>query len=128
LGALPGVIAAFQSWDDEMKEHCHIHLIVTAGGLTEDNRWIDVKNDFLVWVPVLASKFRGKFLAYLREALNPLTKRNKEKPAKERLYPPPGMSNQKCPLAHQAPKTQYEPNKIDLRKFLLSVWSKSYVC
>ena len=96
LGGLPGVIAAFQSWDDEMKEHCHIHLIITAGGLTEDNRWIDVKNDFLVWVPVLASKFRGKFLAYLKEALNPLTKSGKEKPAKERLYPPPGMSTQKC--------------------------------
>lgn len=73
LGALPGAVAVFQSWDDEMKEHCHIHLIVTAGGLTDDNRWVDVKKNRLVYTPVLASKFRGKFLAYLRDGLNPLT-------------------------------------------------------
>ncbi len=33
LGALPGAIGAFQSWDDEMREHCHLHFIVTAGGV-----------------------------------------------------------------------------------------------
>jgi len=95
-GALPGAVAVFQSWDDEMKDHCHIHLIVTAGGLTEDNRWINVKKDKLVYTPVLASKFRGKFLAYLREALNPLTPTDKVKPEEERLHSPPGMSTQKC--------------------------------
>lgn len=96
LGALPGAVAVFQSWDDEMKDHCHIHMIVTAGGLTEDNRWINVKKDQLVYTPVLASKFKGKFLAYLREALNPLTSTDKAKPEEERLYPPPGTTIQKC--------------------------------
>ena len=66
LGALPGTVAVFQSWDDEMRDHCHIHMIVTAGGLSEKNRWINVKKDRLVYTPVLASKFRGKFLSYLR--------------------------------------------------------------
>jgi hypothetical protein len=96
LGALPGAIAVFQSWDDEMRDHCHIHMIVTAGGLTGDNRWIDVKKDRLVYTPVLASKFRGKFLAYLREGLNPLTSKGELKPDAERLYPPPGTTLQKC--------------------------------
>ncbi len=96
LGALPGAVAVFQSWDDEMKDHCHIHLIVTEGGLTEDNHWISVKKDQLVYTPVLASKFKGKFLAYLREGLNSLTPAGKVKPEEERLSPPPGTSIQKC--------------------------------
>jgi len=96
LGALPGAVAVFQSWDDEMKDHCHIHLIVTAGGLNGDNRWVNVQKDRLIYTPVLASKFRGKFLAYLREALNPLTSKDKVKADKDRLYPPPGMSKQQC--------------------------------
>ncbi|MBU0991789.1 MAG: transposase [Proteobacteria bacterium] len=67
LGGLPGAIAVFQSWDDEMKEHCHLHFIVTAGGLNDDGRWINANAEFLLPTPVLASKFRGKFLAYLKE-------------------------------------------------------------
>ena len=96
LGALPGAVAVFQSWDDEMKEHCHIHLIVTAGGLTEDNQWVDIKKNQLVYTPVLASKFKGKFIAYLREGLESLTPKGEVKPDNERLYPPPGMTIQKC--------------------------------
>ena len=94
--ALPGAVAVFQSWDDEMKDHCHIHMIVTAGGLTEDNRWINIKKDKLVYTPVLASKFKGKFLAYLKEALKPVTSKGVVKADKDRLFPPPGLSTQKC--------------------------------
>jgi len=68
LGALPGAIAVFQSWDDELQEHCHLHFIVTAGGLSPEGRWIEADGDFLLPTGVLAAKFRGKFLAYLREA------------------------------------------------------------
>ncbi len=38
LGGLPGVISVFQSWDYELRKHCHLHLIVTAGGLNADGR------------------------------------------------------------------------------------------
>ena len=96
LGALPGVNAAFQSWDDEMNEHCHLHFIVTAGGLTPDGRWIDAKDDFLIPAPVLSSKFRGKFRAYLIEGFNPLTPGGKAKSKDQILVPPPGLSVQKC--------------------------------
>lgn len=79
-----------------MRDHCHIHLIVTAGGLTDDNQWIHVKKERLVYTPVLTSKFKGKFLAYLRKGLDPLTSNGKVKLEKDRLYPLPGMSIQKC--------------------------------
>lgn len=96
LGALPGVTAVFQSWSDELDEHLHLHFIVTSGGLSPAGTWIEADPEMLIPFPVLASLFRGKFIAYLREALNPRAARGKEKPAKEVLIPPPGMSVQQC--------------------------------
>ena len=52
-----------------MTHHPHVHMIVPGGGLSEDGtRWIASRANFLVHVHVLASKFRGKFLAMLGEA------------------------------------------------------------
>nr|WDE41598.1 hypothetical protein [uncultured bacterium] len=96
LGGLPGVIVVFQSWDDHLGRHCHLHLIITAGGLNEDGRWVTANEEFLVYVPALAKKFKGKFLAYLKEAFNPLTKTGLSKPADQVLSPPPGKSVRQC--------------------------------
>ena len=96
LGGLPGVIAVFQSWDDELRKHCHLHLIVTAGGLNPDGRWVAANEDFLLPTPVLASKFKGKFLAYLKEGFNPLTPSGQVKPSDRILVPPPGKSVRQC--------------------------------
>lgn len=96
LGALPGVTAVFQSWSDELGEHPHLHFIVTSGGLSPVGKWVEADPDQLIPFAVLASKFRGKFIAYLRDALNPLTARGKAKPAAEVLVMPPGMNVQRC--------------------------------
>ena len=85
LGAFPGAIGVFQSWDDEMLEHCHLHFIVTAGGLDLSGKWKEAEPDFLLPTPVLASKFRGKFLAYLRNGFKD-----------HMLTAPAGMSRQQC--------------------------------
>jgi len=94
LGAVPGAIGVFQSWDDEMQEHCHLHFIMTAGGLAPDGRWIAANGEFLLPTPVLASKFRGKFLAYLREGFKEVSPRGKTK--EQVLVPPAGKSVQQC--------------------------------
>lgn len=96
LGALPGVIGTFQSWSDELAEHLHLHFIVTSGGLSPGGEWIAANPDHLLPVAVLAAKFRGKFRAYLIEALNPLKKRGKPKKEEDVLIPPPGMSERQC--------------------------------
>ena len=96
LGALPGAIGVFQSWDDEMQEHCHLHFIVTAGGLNPEGRWTEADSDFLVPTAVLSAKFRGKFLAYLREGFNGLRARDEAKAHEETLLAPAGMSVQQC--------------------------------
>jgi hypothetical protein len=89
LGALPGVIGVFQSWSDELGEHLHLHFIVTSGGLSPTGQWVAADPAYLLPVPVLAAKFRGKFLAYLREGLRTHT-------AEALLVPPPGRSLQQC--------------------------------
>lgn len=96
LGGLPGAIGVFQSWDDEMREHCHLHFIVTAGGLNPNGRWVAADKDFLLPTPVLASKFRGKFIAYLKEGFSRLTARGKQKSEDQILSAPPGKSVQQC--------------------------------
>lgn len=96
LGALAGAIGVFQSWDDDLRDHCHLHFIVTAGGLNSDGRWVAADNNFLLPTPVLASKFRGKFLAYLKEGFSKLTTTGKKKDENQILSPPPGMTVQQC--------------------------------
>ena len=96
LGGLPGGIGVFQSWDDELQEHCHLHFIVTAGGLSPQGRWIASESAFLLPTAVLAAKFRGKFLAYLREGFKGLRARGEGKAHGEALVTPAGRSVQQC--------------------------------
>jgi hypothetical protein len=95
LGGLVGAVAVFQSWDDEMRDHCHLHFIVTAGGINADDKWVSA-GKILVPTPVLAAKFRGKFLAYLREGFSRYTATGKEKLGDEILRAPAGISVQNC--------------------------------
>jgi hypothetical protein len=46
--------------------------------------------------PVLASKFKGKFLAYLKEGFNALTPSGKPKASDQVLSPPPGKTVRQC--------------------------------
>jgi hypothetical protein len=96
LGALPGAIGVFQSWDDEMREHCHLHFMVTARGLDGAGQWKEAKGEFLLPTAVLATKFRGKFLAYLREGFKAVSPGGKKKPEDRVLVAPRGMRVQQC--------------------------------
>jgi hypothetical protein len=96
LGALPGAVAVFQSWGDELQEHLHLHFIVTSGGVRPTGAWRLAKPQYLLPVPVVAVKFRGKFLAYLRKSLRGQTATGRPKPPEETLVPPPGWSVQQC--------------------------------
>lgn len=96
LGGLVGAIAAFQSWDDEMRDHCHLHFIVTAGGLNPDGRWVRADEDFLLPAAVLADKFRGKFLSYLRKGFSRDSAPGRLKPEDQVLKVPAAMRKQRC--------------------------------
>ena len=83
LGALPGALASFHSWTQTLRVHPHAHLLVTGGGMTPDGRWVRSQDEFLLPSRVLSAKFKGKFLALLRQAVE-----------KEKLTLPPALSVQ----------------------------------
>jgi hypothetical protein len=67
LGATPGVTAILHTWGQNLSYHPHIHCIVTGGGLTDSGFWRRSKEKFFLPVKVLSKKFRGKFLALLKD-------------------------------------------------------------
>jgi hypothetical protein len=71
LGADTGLITVLHTWGQNMMEHPHLHCIMPSGGLSSGKEhWIhpQKKNKFFVHVKVLSRKFRGKFLAMLKQA------------------------------------------------------------
>lgn len=70
VGAQVGCLAVLHTWTRAMLYHPHVHLLVTAGGLSADGtRWIAPKHPaFLVPVPALSVIFRAKVCAGLRRA------------------------------------------------------------
>jgi hypothetical protein len=69
LRAQVGFTAILHTWNQDMEFHPHIHMVVTGGGLDEsETQWIPSRNSFLVPVRALSKKFRGKFIAALKEA------------------------------------------------------------
>lgn len=69
LGAEIGCISILHTWGQNLMDHPHLHCIVPGGGLSFDgSRWISTRDKFFVPVKILSRLFRGKFLAYLKEA------------------------------------------------------------
>ena len=69
LGADIGFLAILHTWTQTLLHHPHVHCIVPAGGLAPDgSRWVSSRAGFFLPVRVLASLFRGKFLAFLQRA------------------------------------------------------------
>lgn len=65
LGAIPGIIQALHTWDQEVNYHVHMHCIVSGGGLTPDRKIRKTKSGFFIPVRVLRDKFKGRYLAGL---------------------------------------------------------------
>jgi hypothetical protein len=70
VGARLGCLAVLHTWTRAMLYHPHVHLLVTAGGLSPDGtQWIAPKNlALLVPVQALSVIFRAKVSAGLRRA------------------------------------------------------------
>jgi hypothetical protein len=70
LGARPGCLAVLHTWTRALLYHPHVHLLVTAGGLSADgSQWIPTKNPrYLVPAAALSILFRAKLCAALKQA------------------------------------------------------------
>ncbi|WP_340154055.1 IS91 family transposase [uncultured Marivirga sp.] len=66
LGAKAGAVSILHTWGQNLDYHPHIHMIVPAGGLTEDGReWIPSSPNYFLPVKVLSAVFRGILLKLL---------------------------------------------------------------
>jgi len=70
LGGRLAGLAVLHTWTRAMLYHPHVHLLVTAGGLSLDGKaWLAAKHStYLVPVQALSLIFRAKFCAALQKA------------------------------------------------------------
>ncbi len=70
LGAKAGAVAILHTWGQNLSYHPHIHMIVPAGGLSEDgSEWIPAHKKFLLPVKVLSGIFRGILFRNMEKAI-----------------------------------------------------------
>ena len=68
LGAQIGVTAVLHTWSQTLGAHCHLHCIVTGGGLSRDGQsWQRASPGYLFPVRALSVMFRAKFRDGLKE-------------------------------------------------------------
>lgn len=68
LGAKTGAIGMLHTWGQTLTYHPHVHMIVPAGGLSEDStEWIPSHEKFFLPVKVLSAVFRGIMVDLLQK-------------------------------------------------------------
>ncbi len=68
LGAQMGVTAVLHTWGRDMSYHPHVHSVVTAGGLSnEEQRWVATREQFLFPFEQLKAVYRSRMLQGLRQ-------------------------------------------------------------
>lgn len=70
LGAKTGAVAVLHTWGQTLTYHPHIHMIVPAGGLSEDEmEWVAANKKFFLPVKALSGVFRGILCRLLESAI-----------------------------------------------------------
>ena len=67
LHAELGVTCVLHTWKRDLRFHPHVHCIVTAGGLDDDDHWVPARSRFLFPVAAMSIVFRGKLLEGLAQ-------------------------------------------------------------
>jgi hypothetical protein len=71
LGAETGAVAVLHTWGQTLTYHPHIHMLVPAGGLTDDGmEWVEAPKKFFVPVKALSAMFRGIIIRLLKKHLD----------------------------------------------------------
>lgn len=70
LGAETGAIAVLHTWSQTLNFHPHVHMLVPAGGLSEDGiEWVYAKKKFFIPARALSRMFRGIMIRLLEEGI-----------------------------------------------------------
>ena len=65
LEANIGFISVLHTWGSNLTYHPHIHIILLAGGLNKQNKFVQNNSNFLFPFPVMAKLFKKKFMYHL---------------------------------------------------------------
>jgi hypothetical protein len=70
MGVQAGAVCVLHTWGQTLVYHPHIHMIVPAGGLSEDQmEWIPSHKKFFLPVKILSNVFRGLLCQILEQAV-----------------------------------------------------------
>jgi len=70
LGAQYGAVAVLHTWGQTLTYHPHIHMIVPAGGLSEDNmEWIPAHDKFFAPIKAMQRIFRGILCRFIKQSI-----------------------------------------------------------
>lgn len=70
LGAQTGAVAVLHTWGQSLTYHPHIHMLIPAGGLSEDGmEWIRAGRKFFLPVKALSKVFRGVLWSLLEKQI-----------------------------------------------------------
>lgn len=62
IGATPGILMLLHTWTAQMTYHPHVHLLVTAGGVSDDGQhWLAAPGKFLLPVRALSKIVAARF-------------------------------------------------------------------
>jgi len=89
LGGKRGFVAVLHSWDQQLKDHFHLHCLVAGGAVcAKGKRWIPCKNNYLFNQEALSLVFRGKFIDLLTRTIKmgKLKFNEKYQQFKDKLY------------------------------------------
>lgn len=67
VGGRIGMIGVLHTWGRNLTFHPHVHFLVPAGGVDENDRWLPTRHKFLVPVRALSVLFRAKFRDLLKQ-------------------------------------------------------------
>lgn len=68
LGGVPGILSVLHSWTGDLSYHPHVHMLVTAGGISSDGQhWQPARGEFLVPVQLLSRKIASEFRDALKK-------------------------------------------------------------
>lgn len=61
MGALPGLLMALHTWGQQLFLHPHVHVVVTAGGVTAGGEWVEARRRCLFPFKPLQGLFKETF-------------------------------------------------------------------
>ena len=67
LGGKVGFTMVLHTWDQQLRPHFHVHVVIASGALAQDGRWIAGGSEYLFPVRALSQVFRAKYRDRLAE-------------------------------------------------------------